>query len=109
MKRIIEYEIIDHGVEHEQYFQGCGVSHTKFDEVYTGIGSTLREALRDADEQMAGSLGTYLQNDELEEEIETASNESDPACSYETTSDGSGGGDVWHYASIRVRIDETKE
>jgi len=109
MKKIIEYEIVDHGVEHEQYFQGCGVSHTKFDEVYTGIGSSLREALRDADEQMSMSLGTYLQNDELEEEIENASNESlipKEEMHTDCGDDDCYAADVWHYASIRVKLGE---
>jgi len=42
---ITDYEILRHGVEHSQYFQGCGVSFTRFSEVSTGIGYTEREAL----------------------------------------------------------------
>ncbi len=45
------YEIVRHGIEYPDYFQGCGVSFTDFDEVQTGIGDTEREAFEDALEQ----------------------------------------------------------
>ena len=38
MKKIRSYEIINHGYEHSQYFQGGGVSYTPFDDVATGVG-----------------------------------------------------------------------
>jgi hypothetical protein len=53
MKRIEAYEIINHGVEHSDYFQGCGVACTEFTDVATGIGNSEREALDDAIEQLA--------------------------------------------------------
>lgn len=53
IKTITKHQIIDHGVENEQYFQGCGVSFTEFKEVFTGIGSSAHEALEDALEQAA--------------------------------------------------------
>lgn len=59
----IEYDIVDHGIEHEQYFQGCGTAHTKYEHCFTGCGEDAREALEDALEQMASSgfdLGQYL-------------------------------------------------
>ncbi len=46
--KIIAYEIINHGIEHSQYFQGCGVSFTEFDVCFTGIGNSAFEALDDA-------------------------------------------------------------
>ena len=48
-----EYEIVDHGFDAEQYFQGCGTAFTSFTEVATGIGETKREAFDDALEQLA--------------------------------------------------------
>jgi hypothetical protein len=42
------YEVIDHGIDHSQYFQGCGVSHTIYDDVATGFGCDAWEALDDA-------------------------------------------------------------
>ena len=41
----MRWEIIDHGIDHSQYFQGCGVSYTEFDHVATGCGETPLEAI----------------------------------------------------------------
>lgn len=46
-------QIIRHGIEHSQYFQGCGVSFTAYDACATGIGATEREAYEDALESIA--------------------------------------------------------
>ena len=53
MRIITGYEIINHGIEHSDYFQGCGVSCTGYTNVATGIGHSEREALDDALEQLA--------------------------------------------------------
>lgn len=53
MRPIVEFEIIDHGVEHEQYFQGCGLAFTSFKDVSTGCGYGCAEAIDDALEQLA--------------------------------------------------------
>jgi hypothetical protein len=53
MKAIVEFEIVDHGIENEQYFQGCGIAFTEYDDVATGIGDTLEEAIDDALESLA--------------------------------------------------------
>lgn len=53
MKQVQAHEVIVHGVEHEQYFQGCGVSFTEFTDVATGIGSDAYEAFDDALESLA--------------------------------------------------------
>jgi hypothetical protein len=50
-----DYEIVVHGIEHEQHFQGCGVSGTSYTAVFTGIGDNPSEALDDALEQAAMS------------------------------------------------------
>ena len=50
--KAIDYEIINHGIEHSQYFQGCGVAFTDFDLVATGIGDNAKEAYEDAVEQL---------------------------------------------------------
>ncbi len=52
-KRIGEFEVIDHEIEHSQYFQGCGVAFTSFENVVTGIGDNLAEAIDDCLEQVA--------------------------------------------------------
>ena len=46
MKKITEFEIVSHGIDGEQYFPGCGVACTSFDDVATGIGDTEQEAFR---------------------------------------------------------------
>jgi hypothetical protein len=53
MKTIIDHQIIVHGIEHEQYFGGCGVSFTSFTDVATGIGNDAAEAFDDALESLA--------------------------------------------------------
>ncbi len=55
MNKITSYEIIRHGAEHSDYFQGCGVSYTSFNHVSTGIGDTEAEAFDDALESIAQS------------------------------------------------------
>lgn len=53
MKTIVEYEVIEHGFDAEQYFPGCGVVYTDFVDVATGIGETAREAFDDALDSLA--------------------------------------------------------
>jgi len=45
---IIKYEFINHGIQHADYFQGCGTSLTGFDECFTGIGDTPAAAANEA-------------------------------------------------------------
>lgn len=53
MKTVTRFEIVDHGINHAQYFQGCGVSRTKFTDVATRCGDNPAEALADALETLA--------------------------------------------------------
>ena len=46
------YQILNHGIENSQYFQGCGVSYTDFDHVVTGCGNDAVEAYNDALDSM---------------------------------------------------------
>ena len=48
-----QYEIINHGYNHSQYFQGCGTCGTSFDCAVTGCGMNAKEAYEDAVEQIA--------------------------------------------------------
>lgn len=94
MKKIIQHQIIDHGVEGEQYFQGCGTSFTEYSTVYTGIGNSAHEALEDALEQAAccdwdiEGIENKLSEDNDVPEIAEDSDESS---------------DMHHYVSIRVK------
>ena len=47
------FELVDHGIEHEQYFQGCGISCTEYNAIATGCGSNPAEAIDDALESLA--------------------------------------------------------
>ena len=88
MKKIIEYQIIDHGVEHEQYFQGYGISFTRFEDIATGIGDSPKNALEDALDQLAtGGWDTDVINDEFSD-IPTIEENQD---------------EMHHYVSVRVR------
>lgn len=54
MSKIVEdYEIVDHGIDNSQYFQGCGTAFTEFEEVATGIGDDFAEAIDDCLEMLA--------------------------------------------------------
>ena len=48
MPAIKSMRIIFHGYEHAQYFQGHGVSYTRYTDCATGAGSSNHEALNDA-------------------------------------------------------------
>ena len=50
---VVAFEVVDHGSEHEQFFQGCGIAFTEFEECATGTGTTAREAFDDALEGLA--------------------------------------------------------
>ena len=52
------FEIISHGPDHAQYFQGCGTSHTRFASVVTGIGDNAREAYEDCIDQIYQLYGS---------------------------------------------------
>lgn len=98
MKRIIEYEIIDHGLEHDQYFRGCGVSFTLWDDCFTGNGDNLRLALEDATDQMYSDpdIDSKSQaSNYLEKEIACIKNI--PETEYSEN--------IYHYASIRVKYE----
>lgn len=45
MKTIGDFQVIDHGIESSQYFQGCGVAWTGFKNIVTGIGSDPADAI----------------------------------------------------------------
>ncbi len=100
-KRILEYEIIDHGVKHEQYFQGCGVALTKYEDVATGIGNSLREALEDAAEDLvqqgymiSSDLGAEINRADDKDEVDNPRAEHDGPYNHE---------EHHYYASIRVK------
>jgi hypothetical protein len=50
---ITAYQIIDHGIDSDSYFPGCGVALTPYDFVVTGIGENFSEAIEDALDMMS--------------------------------------------------------
>ncbi len=70
--KIASFEIIDHGIDHCQYFQGCGTSYTEFDSAATGCGENALEAFDDALEQIAMSGSVDLSAIEASREYKTA-------------------------------------
>jgi hypothetical protein len=50
-----KWQVIDHGIEHSQYFQGCGTAFTEYDQCVTGIGAHFAEAYDDACDMLAQS------------------------------------------------------
>lgn len=47
-RKVTDWEIEDHGVEHAQYFQGAGLAYTDFEDIATGVGMNALEAFDDA-------------------------------------------------------------
>jgi len=88
MNTIGEFELIDHGIEYSQYFQGCGIAFTLFDNVVTGSGDNPAEAIEDCLEQIAmsgweteGMESRVLEQERLEELPTTPSvSEADSNC-----------------------------
>jgi hypothetical protein len=53
MKTVREYDVLDFGVDNEQYFQGCGTALTTFTQSAVGAGDNFAEAIDDALEMVA--------------------------------------------------------
>jgi hypothetical protein len=58
--RITDYELLSHGFDHSQYFQGCGTSFTSFEHVVTGCGGSEKEAFENALEQITDADDSVL-------------------------------------------------
>lgn len=99
-KPITEFEILDHGVDHAQYFPGCGVSFTKFDDVATGAGSTPEEAFSDALNQLAGKwdVSTIEESEEVNGFRENKLWDTVP----QSIDEQDEMGELYYYISIRV-------
>jgi hypothetical protein len=96
--KLVEYEIIDHGMEHSQYFQGYGVYGTRFTHVWTGVGDSSKEAYNDALDQM------FMDDREAAEKMPTRPSgiRARPKVPHDSE-------DVYFYVSIRARLKEGKK
>lgn len=54
--KIVDFEVIDHGVMFSDYFPGCGTTFTTYENVATGIGSSVFEAIDDCLDQIAQTV-----------------------------------------------------
>lgn len=71
MKTFTNYEIIDHGIENSQYFQGCGTTYTDFGYVVTGIGGNSYDAIDNCLDQIENVCNiSTLQCENLKKQIE---------------------------------------
>lgn len=59
MTKRIEFEVLDHGIDGEQYWPGYGTSFSKFKHAITGIGDSALEAGEDALDQVAMVVDDY--------------------------------------------------
>lgn len=94
-REIKNYEIISHGIKHEDYFQGCGTSFTEFDFCYTGIGNNYKEALDSAIEDAAQS---DWNTEKIEKELNNTPESLDVIEEYGENVEG-----MYYYVSIRLR------
>jgi hypothetical protein len=92
-KTVRSFEVINHGVEHSQYFQGCGLAFTRFEDVATGIGDSPFEALEDALESLAQN------NWDVSAVVNDLPKDSDLP---EAEDDDAEPSEVYHYVSVRV-------
>jgi hypothetical protein len=68
-RRVSDYQLIDHGIDHSQYFPGCGTAFTPYDHCVTGCGDNFAEALDDALEMMAQGTDAPDDIDAFEKEM----------------------------------------
>ena len=94
MITITDYEIVDHGIEYPDYFQGCGTD--EYEHVVSGVGDNPREALDDCIEMIAQSGDFDLT--QLETGIEKM-----PAIPSVLDTHASVEDDEWPYYYISVR------
>ena len=93
--KVIAYEIVNHGYEHAQYFQGCGTFGTTFNNVYTGCGNDAKEAYEQAAEQV------YMSYDVVSlPKRPRGINKKDRVPAYLTKDEES---EIYWYVSIRVK------
>jgi hypothetical protein len=103
---IIDFEIVDHGVHHPDYFQGCGVALTKFTDCVTGVGfESAADAAEDIREQL--SIMGYALPVELENALDALSTDNDVAQSYaDCGEDVPEESELVYYVSVRVKVKE---
>lgn len=101
---ITDFQVVDHGIDNSQYFQGCGVALTKYEHVVTGCGDHFDEAIDDALEQIAIGTSGLIDFPSLEQAIKddlgikTVSWPSDTVVPEDTEG-------TYYYVSIRYNLE----
>lgn len=95
--KLKSYEIIDHGMDNCQYFEGCGVSYTKYTHVWTGAGDSSKEAYNDALDMMYADIG------DLADKVPK-----NPAGFRTRPTVPARSEDLYFYVSIRAELEEEK-
>jgi hypothetical protein len=52
-KTIVDFDVVDHGIKHASYFQGCDLAFAEFTGIATGCDNNPRKAVDNALEQLA--------------------------------------------------------
>lgn len=102
-KTIADFEVIDHGVDHAQYFQGCGTAFTNWNHCVTGCGESAADAFNDALEQIATDGWDVVEIESSDDGADFTSEKAE-AASVETHLDGEERGEeceLYYYVSIR--------
>jgi hypothetical protein len=101
MKPITKFEIISHGVDHAQYFQGCGLSFTDYTDIATGCGRTEKEALDDALDSLAQN-GWDIEPIDQSDEYVNANDEMTPELAEAYQDEAHDNCELYYYVSVRV-------
>lgn len=95
----MKFQIIDHGPDHSDYFQGCGVSFTEYTHCFTGTSSDPYSAFGDAMEGMCQALNlTQEQVSEIEREGNNIFGNRRVA-EYDLQCE-----EIYHYVSIQIKL-----
>jgi hypothetical protein len=104
-----DFEIVVHGVDHCQYFQGCGVVFTSFADVATGAGDNAKEAYDDAVESLAtagydvSGLPTHPRGIRATDAVRHVTVAEGPGA------DEANDSEIYYYVSIRVAANFPRE
>ena len=111
-----QYEVVDHGIEYPQYFQGCGTSFTDYDWCVTGIGDDFNEALDDALENVSqvtpsdfkfADFDNLVVKENLRSKKESQLSSVSRIYTFELANDEEV--DMYYHVSIRFNIDKKRK
>jgi hypothetical protein len=116
MLKIQHFDIIDHGIDHAQYFQGDSAMFTSFETTETGCGDTFADAIDDALEGIAQVSEVEIDFDDLNarikeslglkstDEYPTKPSASEWMDAASSKGEGEGDSELYYYVSIRYSL-----